>query len=116
MSQQIAISPLTGSRVTFPSIRKSIRLLRRGQSAIASPPRDARRNVRGFEKILEGRDPLDAQQLTQDMWGLFPGARHRFLRAQEMAYGIKIQGNGRLIQNLMLAAKSRIRICCIFII
>jgi Ni,Fe-hydrogenase I large subunit len=61
---------------------------------------------RGFEKILEGRDPLDAQQIVQRICGVC-SIEHGIAscRAQEMAYGIKIKGNGRLLQNLMLAAE-----------
>ncbi|MFH0880453.1 MAG: nickel-dependent hydrogenase large subunit [Lentisphaerota bacterium] len=61
---------------------------------------------RGFEKILVGRDPLDAQQIVQRICGVC-SIEHGIAscRAQEMAYGIKIRGNGRRLQNLMLAAE-----------
>jgi len=60
---------------------------------------------RGFEKILEGRDPLDAQQITQRICGVCPISHGTAsIRAQEMAYGITPNKNGRLIQNLILAA------------
>ena len=60
---------------------------------------------RGFERILEGRDPLDAQQITQRICGVCP-IPHGIasIRAQEMAYGITPTNNGRLLQNLVLAA------------
>lgn len=60
---------------------------------------------RGFENILKGRDPLDAQQITQRICGVCP-VSHAIasVRAQEMAYGIKPTNNGRLLQNLILAA------------
>ena len=60
---------------------------------------------RGFERILEGRDPLDAQQITQRICGVCP-IPHGIasIRAQEMAYGIVPTNNGRLLQNLVLAA------------
>jgi Ni,Fe-hydrogenase I large subunit len=60
---------------------------------------------RGFERILEGRDPLDAQQITQRICGVCP-IPHGLasIRAQEMAYGISPTNNGRLLQNLILAA------------
>ena len=61
---------------------------------------------RGFETILQGRDPLDAQQIVQRICGVC-SIEHGIAscRAQEMAYGLKIKGNGRLLQNLMLAAE-----------
>ena len=60
---------------------------------------------RGIENILVGRDPLDAQQITQRICGVCP-ISHALasIRAQEMAYGIKPVNNGRLLQNLILAA------------
>jgi Ni,Fe-hydrogenase I large subunit len=60
---------------------------------------------RGFENILVGRDPLDAQQITQRICGVCP-ISHALasIRAQEMAYGITPTRNGRLLQNLILAA------------
>jgi Ni,Fe-hydrogenase I large subunit len=60
---------------------------------------------RGFENILAGRDPLDAQQITQRICGVCP-ISHAIasVRAQEMAYGIVPNKNGRLLQNLIQAA------------
>jgi len=60
---------------------------------------------RGFEQILRHRDPLDAQQITQRICGVCP-IPHAIasVRAQEMAYGIRQNHNGRLLQNLILAA------------
>ena len=60
---------------------------------------------RGFEKILEGRDPLDAQQITQRICGVCPISHGiASVRAQEMAYGIVPTRNGRLMQNLIFTA------------
>jgi Ni,Fe-hydrogenase I large subunit len=60
---------------------------------------------RGFEAILTGRDPLDAQQITQRICGVCPTPHGiASVRAQEMAYGIKPTHNGRLLQNLILGA------------
>ncbi len=60
---------------------------------------------RGFEAILTGRDPLDAQQITQRICGVCP-IPHGIasIQAQEMAYGITPTHNGRLLQNLIQAA------------
>lgn len=62
---------------------------------------------RGFETLLRGRDPLDAQQIVQRICGVCP-IPHGLasIRAQEMAYAIKPSPNGRLLQNLILAANT----------
>lgn len=60
---------------------------------------------RGFEDILRGRDPLDAQQIVQRICGVCPISHGTAsVRAQEMAYGVKPNNNGRLLQNLIFAA------------
>ena len=60
---------------------------------------------RGIEQILVGRDPLDAQQITQRICGVCPVAHGiASVAAQEAAYGIVPTLNGRLEQNLILAA------------
>ncbi len=60
---------------------------------------------RGFEKILEGRDPLDAQQITQRICGVCPYA-HAIASsyAQERAYGLTPPANGRILHNLVQGA------------
>ncbi|MBN2581328.1 MAG: nickel-dependent hydrogenase large subunit [Pirellulales bacterium] len=60
---------------------------------------------RGFENVLVGRDPLDAQQITQRICGVCPISHGiASVRAQEMAYGITPNHNGRILQNLIFAA------------
>lgn len=60
---------------------------------------------RGIETILQGRDPLDAQQITQRICGVCPISHGMAsLMAQEMAYGVTPSKNGRLAQNLILGA------------
>ncbi len=60
---------------------------------------------RGFEVILRGRDPLDAQQITQRICGVCPYA-HAIASsyAQENAYGITPPTNGRILHNLIQGA------------
>ena len=60
---------------------------------------------RGFEKILRGRDPLDAQHITQRICGVCP-VEHGIasVLAQEMAYHLKPAPNGLLARNLIQAA------------
>ncbi len=60
---------------------------------------------RGFEMILQGRDPLDAQQITQRICGVCP-VEHGIasILAQDMAYGVTPPTNGLLLRNLIQAA------------
>lgn len=60
---------------------------------------------RGFEIILQGRDPLDAQQITQRICGVCPVSHGTAsVLAQDMAYGVHVPKNGRLIRNIVLGA------------
>jgi len=62
---------------------------------------------RGFELILEGRDPRDANRLTQRICGVCP-ASHATASAMclDSAFNIndKIPDNGRIIRNLILGS------------
>jgi hydrogenase large subunit len=62
---------------------------------------------RGLEIILKGRDPRDAQRITQRVCGVCP-APHAIASALNLdsAFGIddKIPDNGRIIRNLILGA------------
>ncbi len=60
---------------------------------------------RGFEKIFQGRNPLDANQLSQRICGVCP-ISHGIASSKclEDAFGIKPNNNGRVLRNLMLAA------------
>jgi ferredoxin hydrogenase large subunit/hydrogenase large subunit len=60
---------------------------------------------RGFEKILRGRDPLDAQHVTQRICGVCP-VEHGVasVLAQEMAYKLTPPANGFLARYLLQAA------------
>lgn len=60
---------------------------------------------RGFEVILKGRDPLDAQQITQRICGVCPISHGMAsVLAQEDAYNIQPPSNGRIARNIVLAA------------
>ncbi len=60
---------------------------------------------RGFEAILRGRSPLDAQQITQRICGVCPYA-HGIASsyAQEAAFGLFVPQNGRILHNLIQGA------------
>ena len=60
---------------------------------------------RGFEVLLRGRSPMDAQQITQRICGVCPISHGlTSIQAQEMAYGVTPPRNGRLMRNIILAA------------
>ena len=60
---------------------------------------------RGFEQILRGRHPMDAQQITQRICGVCPISHGiASVLAQDEAYGIRAAGNGRIMRNLILGA------------
>lgn len=60
---------------------------------------------RGFEAILKGRHPLDAQQITQRICGVCPYA-HGIASsyAQETAFNLQVPENGRIMHNLIQGA------------
>ncbi len=60
---------------------------------------------RGWERILLGRNPLDANQLSQRICGVCP-ISHGIAASKclEGAFGIKPNDNGRILRNLMLGA------------
>lgn len=62
---------------------------------------------RGFEILLQGRDPFDAQHLTQRICGVCPTS-HALAAALNLdsAFGIadKVPENGRIIRNLIQGA------------
>lgn len=60
---------------------------------------------RGFELILQGRDPRDAQQLVQRICGVCPtGHATAGTLALDDAFGIEPPPNGRIIRNLILGS------------
>jgi Ni,Fe-hydrogenase I large subunit len=60
---------------------------------------------RGFEKILRGRNPVDANQITQRICGVCP-VSHGLAASKclDEAFGIKPNKTGRILRNLTLAA------------
>ncbi len=60
---------------------------------------------RGFEMILKGRHPVDAQQITQRICGVCPqGHAQASTLNLDNALGVTPPTNGRLMRNLMLGA------------
>ena len=105
MKNTISISPLTRIEGHL-AVHAKTEPAAKGQKRRRSRKPTARaRCSAGSRQILEGRDPLDAQQITQRICGVCPISHGiASIQAQEMAYGIKPTHNGRLLQNLILAA------------
>jgi ferredoxin hydrogenase large subunit/hydrogenase large subunit len=62
---------------------------------------------RGFEVILQGRHPLDAQQITQRICGVCPISHGvASVLAQEHAYRIEPPSNGTVLRNLVQAGNA----------
>ncbi|MBN1532088.1 MAG: nickel-dependent hydrogenase large subunit [Spirochaetes bacterium] len=60
---------------------------------------------RGWEKILKGRNPVDANQITQRICGVCP-VSHGLAssRCLDAAFKIRPNDNGRILRNLVLGA------------
>lgn len=60
---------------------------------------------RGFENVLIGRDPRDAQHITERICGVCPVAHGMAsVRALDSAFGITIPPNARIMRNLVNGA------------
>jgi len=60
---------------------------------------------RGFEVILQGRDPRDAGVITQRICGVCPAEHaHASVQNLDSAFGAEVPGNGRIIRNLISGA------------
>ncbi|MDH3360297.1 MAG: nickel-dependent hydrogenase large subunit, partial [Desulfobulbaceae bacterium] len=75
------------------------------ENGVISDARCMGEMFRGFEVFLQGRDPLDAQQITQRICGVCPYA-HAIASsyAQENAYQLTVPTNGRIMHNLIQGA------------
>jgi hydrogenase large subunit len=62
---------------------------------------------RGFERILVGRDPLDAQQIAQRVCGVCPavhGMAATLALDEALGVSTSIPDNGRIVRNLILSS------------
>ncbi len=98
MSRKIDIDPIT-------RIEGHLAVSLEVESGEVVNARSSGEMFRGFEMILKGRDPLDAQQITQRICGVCPVSHGTAsILAQDEAYGITPPENGRLARNIILAA------------
>lgn len=98
MSQTITIDPIT-------RIEGHLGIKVDVDGGVVAEAWSSGESYRGFEQILVGRDPLDAQHITQRICGVCP-IEHGVAAnlAQEDAYGTPLPTNGRLLRNLLEAA------------
>ena len=98
MPQMVTIDPVT-------RIEGHLGIKVEVENGVVSEAWSAGESYRGFEQILTGRDPRDAQHITQRICGVCP-IEHGVaaVLAQDMAFGMQPPTNGRLCRNLMTAA------------
>ena len=71
---------------------------------------------RGFEKLMEGRDPRDAPIITSRICGVCPTSHAQVAAmALDQAAGVTVPTSGRLLRNLVHAACYLNRTSCISI-
>ncbi len=96
MGEMVAVSPIT-------RIEGHLGIKVEVESQRIVSARSSGEMFRGFEAILKGRSPLDAQQITQRICGVCPISHGiASVQAQEEAYNIRPSENGRLLRNLIL--------------
>ncbi len=100
IQQNISIDPMT-------RIEGHLKIEANVENNIVVDAKSAGMLYRGFEQILEGRNPLDAVQFTQRFCGVCP-TPHAIASSQalENAFSIMPPGNGRVIRNIMQGANS----------
>ena len=100
MGQKISVSPLT-------RIEGHLKIDVEVEGGQIVDAHCAGEMFRGWEIILKGRHPLDAQQITQRICGVCPTAHgHASNRCLDDALGINPPDNGRLLRNLILGANN----------
>jgi hydrogenase large subunit len=100
MATKIKIDPVT-------RIEEHMKIEATLEGGKASDVRCAGTLFRGFEIILKGRDPRDAQRITQRVCGVCPAVHATAATLNlDSAFGIadRIPDNGRVLRNLVLGA------------
>ncbi len=96
---RIAIDPVT-------RIEGHLRIEARVDQGLVTEAWSAGTMFRGFERIMQGRDPREAWVLAQRLCGVCTTVHAiASVRAVENALGITIPDNARLVRNLMEAAQ-----------
>jgi hydrogenase large subunit len=99
MSTRITISPMTRIEGHL-DVRLDV-----GDSGVVEQAHASGTLFRGFEIVMQGRDPRDAIHLTQRVCGVCPVPHARAsLDAVEQAFGVKPSKNAVLLRNLVQGA------------
>jgi hydrogenase large subunit len=100
MARRIVVDPIT-------RIEGHLRIEAVVENGVITDAWSAGTMVRGFEKILKGRDPRDAWAFTQRACGVCTTVHAlASVRAVEDALGITVPRNAELIRNLMFCAQT----------
>lgn len=95
MAQKIVIDPIT-------RIEGHLRIEVEIDGGKVVDARAAGTLWRGFEVILEGRDPRDAGIITQRICGVCPAEHaHASVQNLDSAFGAEVPDNGRIMRNLV---------------
>ncbi|MGB8657567.1 MAG: nickel-dependent hydrogenase large subunit [Candidatus Zixiibacteriota bacterium] len=98
MVEKITIDPVT-------RIEGHLKIEAEIKDGKISDARSAGEMFRGWEIILKGRDPKDAQMITQRICGVCPSPHaHASSLCLDDAFGVHPPDNGRLIRNLIYGA------------
>jgi hydrogenase large subunit len=98
MATKIVVDPIT-------RIEGHLKIEAEIKDGKISDARSAGEMFRGWEIILKGRDPRDAQMITQRICGVCPSAHAQASTlCLDDAFGIHPPDNGRLIRNLIFGA------------
>lgn len=98
MAQKILIDPIT-------RIEGHLAIEVEVEGGVVTDAKSMGMMFRGFELILQGRDPRDAAQITQRICGVCPVSHGTAATlALDNAFGIEPPSNGRIIRNLILGS------------
>lgn len=98
MTKKITIDPVT-------RIEGHLKIEVEVKDGKVSDARSSGEMFRGWEIILKGRDPKDAQMITQRICGVCPSPHAQASTlCLDDAFGVHPPDNGRLIRNLILGA------------
>ncbi len=100
MSKRIVIDPIT-------RIEGHLKVEAVVDGGVVKEARSSGMLWRGIEQILHGRDPVDAQRITQRICGVCPTAHATASTLNlDSAFGVddKVPANGRIMRNLILGS------------
>lgn len=100
MSKRIVIDPVT-------RIEGHLKVEAVVENGVVKEAKSSGMLWRGIEQILQGRDPLDAQRITQRICGVCPTAHATASTLNlDAAFGVdaRVPANGRIVRNLIFGS------------